>query len=309
MKTRPTASRPTTSSRPTASSLPTTVRLRIAVLTVLLGLLAPATATPVHAENSDEPTDAELAELHEAIGESEVEGVAWYTDEAAGEVVVIADSTVDGGDRNDVRRAAGDKIGALELERTEGEFKLLGRPAPAGTTIIGSGVRCTLGFNVRKGNMKYLITAGHCANKVPSWKAGINNAQKIGPTVQSRFPGGDYALVRYDNRSVKRPGGYVPGNAYVGQPATRVGSTTGQHSGIVTATGVTVRFSGGDMVPNLIQADICAEPGDSGGPLFSGNRALGILSGGTGECPGGGTSFYQPIKPVLAAYGVQLYRK
>ncbi|MFI8523535.1 S1 family peptidase [Promicromonospora sukumoe] len=302
MKTRPTASRPTT-------SRPTTMRLRLAVLAVVAVLVAPATAGPAQAKGSDEPTEAELAELHEAIGESEVEGVAWYTDEAAGEVVVIADSTVDGGDRNDVRRAAGDKIGALELQRTEGEFKLLGRPAPAGTTIIGSGVRCTLGFNVRKGNMKYLITAGHCANKVPSWKVGIKNAQKIGPTVQSRFPGGDYALVRYDNRSVKRPGGYTPGNAFVGQAATRVGSTTGQHSGFVTATGVTVRFSGGDMVPNLIQADICAEPGDSGGPLFSGKRALGILSGGTGDCPSGGISFYQPIKPVLAAYGVQLYYK
>jgi streptogrisin B len=302
MKTCPTAS------RPTASSRPATMRFRIAVLTVLLGLMAPATAGPVQADNSDEPTDAELAELHEAIGESEVEGVAWYTDEAAGEVVVIADSTVDGGDRNDVRRAAGDKIGALELRRTEGEFRLL-RSAPAGTTILGSGVRCTLGFNARKGNVKYLITAGHCANKVPSWKVGIQNAQKIGPTIKSRFPGGDYALVRYDNRSVKRPGGYTPGNAFVGQAATRIGSTTGQHSGFVTATGVTVRFAGGDLVPNLIQANICAEPGDSGGPLFSGKRALGILSGGTGNCPSGGISFYQPIKPVLAAYGVQLYSK
>ncbi|MFE7507503.1 S1 family peptidase [Promicromonospora sp. NPDC057488] len=283
--------------------------MRLAVLAMVLGLMAPATAAPAQAVDSDEPTDAELAELHAAIGESEVEGVAWYTDKAAGEVVVMADSTVTGGERNDVRRAAGDKIGALDLQRLEGEFRPVRQPGSPGATIQGSGTRCSLGFNVRRGPKLYLITAGHCGNDVASWRIGRKNTQKIGPTVKSRFPGGDYALVRYDSRSLVRPSGFVPGKAYVGRKVTRVGSTTGKHSGVVTAVGVTVRYPGGDLVRNLIQTNICAEPGDSGGPLSSGRHALGITSGSAGgNCPAPGLSLYQPIKPVLEAYGVQFYR-
>ena len=109
--------------------------------------------------------------------------------------------------------------------------------------------------------------------------------------------------------SLVRSSGFVPGTAYVGRKATRVGSTTGKHSGVVTAVGVTVRYGGGALVRNLIQTNICAEPGDSGGPLSSGRHALGITSGSAGgECPARGISLYQPIKPVLAAYGVQFYR-
>ncbi|MEH0929165.1 hypothetical protein [Micromonospora sp. CPCC 205558] len=33
---------------------------------------------------------------------------------------------------------------------------------------------------------------------------------------------------------------------------------------------------------------------------------LGILSGGTGNCTAGGTTYYQPIAEVLAAYGLTL---
>ncbi len=298
MNTRPTASRPVA-----------TRRIRIAALAMVLGLLAPATAAPAQAVGSDEPTDAELAELNEAIGESEVEGVAWYTDKTAGEVVVLADSTVTGAERNDVRRAAGDQIGELNLQRTEGEFRPVRRSAGPGTAIHGSGIRCSLGFNVRRGRSLYLITAGHCGNEAASWRVTLRYPHKIGPTVRSRFPGGDYALVRYDSRSLVRPSGFVPGTAYVGRKATRVGSTTGKHSGVVTAVGVTVRYGGGALVRDLIQTNICAEPGDSGGALSSGRHALGITSGSAGgKCPAHGISLYQPIKPVLAAYGVQFYR-
>jgi streptogrisin B len=267
--------------------------------------MAPAVATPAKA---DEPTEAELAELQAAIAESDVEGIAWHTDETAGKVVVTADSTVDGGERNDVRRAAGDEIGALSLQRVEGEFKPVRRTAGPGVAIYGSGVRCSLGFNVRRGGTLYLLTAGHCGDKVASWRVTLGQSLKIGPTVRSQFPGGDYALVRYDTKSLSQQRGFVPGTAYVGRKVTRIGSTTGQHSGVVTAVGVTVRYAGGALVRNLIQADICAEPGDSGGPLSSGRHALGITSGAAGECPARGISLYQPIRPVLEAYGVRLYR-
>ncbi|MGW9545036.1 trypsin-like serine protease, partial [Streptomyces celluloflavus] len=41
---------------------------------------------------------------------------------------------------------------------------------------------------------------------------------------------------------------------------------------------------------------VCAEPGDSGGPLYGSNgTAYGLTSGGSGNCSSGGTTFFQPV--------------
>lgn len=65
---------------------------------------------------------------------------------------------------------------------------------------------------------------------------------------------------------------------------TRRGSTTGVHTGTVTALNVTVHYQSGGTVRGLIQTNVCAEPGDSGGPLYDGTAALGLTSGGSGNC-------------------------
>ena len=36
-------------------------------------------------------------------------------------------------------------------------------------------------------------------------------------------------------------------------------------------------------------------------------KALGLTSGGSGDCKKGGTTFFQPIIPALQAYGVTVY--
>jgi hypothetical protein len=59
-------------------------------------------------------------------------------------------------------------------------------------------------------------------------------------------------------------------------------------------------------VTGLIETNVCAEPGDSGGPLFSEGIALGVTSGGNGDCTAGGTTFFQPITKALTALGVKL---
>ncbi|HWJ54526.1 MAG TPA: trypsin-like serine protease, partial [Propionibacteriaceae bacterium] len=63
----------------------------------------------------------------------------------------------------------------------------------------------------------------------------------------------------------------------------------------------------GGTVSGLIQTTVCAEPGDSGGPLYDGTKALGITSGGSGDCRSGGTTFYQPVPEAANAYGVTVY--
>jgi streptogrisin B len=197
-------------------------------------------------------------------------------------------------------------IAALRVDRAAGVFTPL---VSAGDAIYGGNVRCSLGFNVSSGSTFYFLTAGHCGNVAASWYTNANHTTLIGPTIDSDFPGNDYALVRYDNTSLSHPGGFTAANAFVGESVQRTGSTTGTHSGTVTALNVRVRYvgRGGGTVSGMIQTNVCAEPGDSGGPLFDGSRALGITSGGSGDCRTGGTTFYQPVPEAASAYGVTVF--
>ncbi len=96
------------------------------------------------------------------------------------------------------------------------------------------------------------------------------------------------------------------GDATVGQTVTRSGSTTQVHDSEVTGLDATVNYGSGDVVNGLIETTVCAEPGDSGGALFAGDTALGLTSGGSGDCSSGGTTFFQPVPEALAAYGAEI---
>jgi streptogrisin D len=95
------------------------------------------------------------------------------------------------------------------------------------------------------------------------------------------------------------------GEAVVGQEVTRSGSTTGVFGGTVEALDVSVQYAEG-TVDGTIQTNVCAEPGDSGGALFSGTTALGLTSGGSGDCTSGGQTFFQPVVDALAATGATI---
>ena len=86
---------------------------------------------------------------------------------------------------------------------------------------------------------------------------------------------------------------------------TRSGSTTQVHDGEVTGLNATVNYQEGS-VEGLIQTNVCAEPGDSGGALFAGDTALGLTSGGSGDCSSGGETFFQPVPEALTAYGAEI---
>ena len=93
--------------------------------------------------------------------------------------------------------------------------------------------------------------------------------------------------------------------APVGAPVCRSGSTTGWRCGTVTAVDVTANYAAGP-VQGLVLTSACSEGGDSGGPFVSGSSALGLLSGGTGDCTTAGTSLYQPIDEVVQTEGLRL---
>jgi streptogrisin B len=246
-----------------------------------------------------------LASVDKGVEQSGVEGISWYTDAAAGRVVVTADSSVSSAELATLKRAAGANAGALRIKRTSGVFTPL---LSAGDAIYGGKYRCSLGFNVVSGSTYYFLTAGHCGSLASTWYTNSGHTTLIGPTINYSFPGNDYALVRYDNTSLTHPGGYTVADAFVGESVRRTGSTTGTHSGTVTALNASVRYVGhpGGTVSGLIQTNVCAEGGDSGGPLYDGTKALGLTSGGSGDCTSGGITYFQPVREAVNAYGVTI---
>jgi streptogrisin D len=237
-----------------------------------------------------------------------VTGTAWSVDPTSNQVVIDVDTTVKGAALSRLQAAVAASKGAARIERMNGELR---RTISGGDAIYGGGYRCSLGFNVRSGSTYYFITAGHCTNLASTWYSNSARTTVLGTRAGTSFPGNDYGIVRYTS-SVAHPGA-VGGqditsavNATVGMSVTRRGSTTGIHSGSVTALNATVRYAEG-TVTQMIRTTVCAEGGDSGGSLYSGSRAVGLTSGGSGNCSSGGTTFFQPVMEVLGVYGVSVY--
>jgi streptogrisin D len=183
-----------------------------------------------------------------------------------------------------------------------------------GQAIYGGGSRCSSAFNARSGSTYYVITAGHCTRAITSWRT---SSQPIGNSVARRFPGDDYGTIRVNSPSSLDPRGAIINygsprtitgsrSAYVGQSVCKTGSTTGTTCGTVQRTNVTVNYAEG-AVYGMIQSNTCTQPGDSGGGLYAGSRAVGIVSGGSiGGCGGSFRSFFQPIGEVLDVLGLSL---
>ena len=241
-----------------------------------------------------------------------VPGTAWAVDPAANQVVLSVDDSVTGAALAKVERAAARQGAAVRTEHVAGRFRKL---TLGGEAIRTGGSRCSLGFNVKKGSEYYFITAGHCTNIGSSWTD--SSGRTLGTTAGSSFPGNDYGLVKYSSTPADTQGAVSlygqgtrditsAGNATVGQQVQRSGSTTQVHGGQVTALNQTVNYQEGS-VSGLIRTTVCAEPGDSGGSLFAGSTALGMTSGGSGNCSSGGTTFFQPVTEPMQVYGVSIY--
>ncbi|MET9800218.1 S1 family peptidase [Streptomyces sp. NPDC006368] len=286
-----------------------------AVASALLTAVALAAPTAA-ADSAPAPrvTSAQLAEASDAVLGADVPGTAWYTDAKTGKLVVTADSTVSAAELSEIKEAVGSRSSALEIKRTPGTFNKL---IAGGQAIYAGGGRCSLGFNVRSGSTYYALTAGHCTNIGSTWYTNSANTTVLGTRTGSSFPGNDYGIIRHSNASAADGRVYLyngsyrditaAGNASVGQSVQRSGSTTGLRGGTVTGLNATVNYGNGDVVYGLIQTNVCAEPGDSGGALFSGTTALGLTSGGSGNCSSGGTTFFQPVTEALSAYGVSVF--
>ncbi|MGW2005913.1 S1 family peptidase [Streptomyces nigrescens] len=186
-----------------------------------------------------------------------------------------------------------------------------------GSAIFGGNARCSLGFNVTVKGAPAFLTAGHCGNDSKTWTADQGGSQPLGTVSDSKFPKTDFALVTYDDANAQPQSAVDLQNgstqeitkaaeAAVGMKVQRSGSTTGLSDGTVTGLDATVNYGNGDIVNGLIQTDVCAEPGDSGGAMFSEDSAVGLTSGGSGDCTSGGETFFQPVTDALKATGAEI---
>jgi hypothetical protein len=239
-------------------------------------------------------------------------GTAWMT-RPDGKVVVSYDSTVTGTKLTaltNVTKKLGENV---VLEKLPGK---LTKYVSGGTGIWGGDVKCSVAFNVQRRGKYYALTAGHCGVEASTWYQDADKNLYMGKLHHASYPWNDYALLIYPT-SV-RPGGSVylyngrsqdirvAMNPGVGQYVYRAGITTGLHSGRVTGLGSVVNYGDG-RVAGLIRTSVCAEPGDSGGPLFYRQYAFGITSGGSGDCSSGGVTYFQPVVEALNVYGVSVY--
>ncbi|MEV6010852.1 S1 family peptidase [Streptomyces sp. NPDC051976] len=250
---------------------------------------------------------AQLAKAADATKAADIAGSAWSVDPRSDTLSVTVDSRVTAAQLARLKQSTAGYGDAVHISRVAGRFSKL---LSGGDAIYTDSWRCSVGFNVRSGSTYYFLTAGHCTEGYPDYYT--SGGTYIGPTVGTSFPNNDYGIVRYDS-SVAHSGTVgsqditSAANAYVGESVKRRGSTTGIHGGSVTGLNATVNYGNGEVVYGLIQTNVCAEPGDSGGSLYDGSKAIGLTSGGSGNCTSGGTTFFQPVTEALSAYGVSVY--
>jgi streptogrisin C len=282
-----------------------------------VGIALPASASPASSESVSAVQQVAPLDLLQLQGvmaalDSRADRVpnsvtGWHIDPASNSVVVSATDDA----AAEAFAAGQDKV---RIEH------VAARPVPladlhGGDTITTSeGGRCSVGFNAISGGKRYVITAGHCTKMGGTWSGP--DGSPIGPVAKSSFPGHDFGLVEVTSPSweqthdVDADSGYltVRGTtpAAVGDKVCLSGSTSGYHCGRVQAVGETVNYGDGVVVQGLTRTNVCAEAGDSGCSIMSGNQAQGTLSGGSGGCLLGGQSYFQPIQEVLSTYGLTL---
>jgi len=246
--------------------------------------------------------------------EARMPGTAWSVDPQTNKIEVLADSTIDSAEWDRIQSTVDSMGDVASLKRAPGEFQLF---AAGGDAIFAGSARCSLGFNVTTADgAPGFLTAGHCGVAAAAW-SDTEGGAPIATIQDAVFPGeGDFAIASYDDPATEAPSTVNTGDAQVditgaveaevGQQLERMGSTTGLNPGQVTALDATVTYPEG-TVTGLIETDVCAEPGDSGGPAFTADGgAVGLTSGGSGDCTSGGITFFHPVTGALAATGATI---
>ncbi|MGW5215562.1 carbohydrate-binding protein [Streptomyces sp. NPDC004051] len=234
----------------------------------------------------------------------------WYVDVPENRVLVQARSRAAGAA---FVEAAGLRDSDVGVRTTTDSPRLMQDITGGDAFYIDDAARCSVGFSVTEDEQQGFVTAGHCGAPGAVTTGYDRTAQ--GAFRESTFPGKDMAWVATNDRWTATPGVtaqdgqevQVAGSvqALVGAAVCRSGSTSGWRCGTIQQHDTSVTYPQG-TVGGLTRTTACAEPGDSGGPFVAGVQAQGVTSGGTGDCARGGTTFYQPVNPILSDFGLVL---
>lgn len=285
-------------------------------------------------EHSAADLAAVQAALDDRIADTDpIANTSWGVDPSTNQVSVKIFDGVSTADQKRLTDLAADYGDAVRVEKFPGTLQTNAYESLGGIGIKSkdSGAGCTLGFNVRDSSgQKYFVTAGHCANTSAGlwWHREAGNIYFGKRTEWYDFGGieKDYAVVKYNEDDAIDVAAYgavrAAGTEYEitdsrypfdGESARRAGAVSSDLVGYVLSPSESV-YVDGVLVKNMIMTTHCARHGDSGGPLWAGTDALGVLSGST--TPKGETcnsaqdkyvSFFQPVHWVLAHHGLSAF--
>ncbi len=222
----------------------------------------------------------------------------------------------------------------VEEQACNFELRMCGYPLRGGVSLQAQGRVCTTGFKAignTYGN-RFIITAGHCADDWPNfwtydideWNSGYT-LKTIGPTaaLAGNYPASDWAVInangsKWDGNPWPSEVAYwgvdqqraitSESSSYLGEQVCHSGVHTASSCGYVSALDKTVPYDTGPTVYHLTQIEpICSLPGDSGGPAFIGNTALGIYVAAESverECSKYG--YYHEITDITNQLGVSV---
>ncbi|MFE6776474.1 S1 family peptidase [Streptomyces sp. NPDC057702] len=255
--------------------------------------------------------------------------VAWSVDLASDQVTIKVNDDRGAAARAFLARAARHGA-AVTVVRDQAALAPQAAISPGSKmTINDTNGWCSVGYGARdQSGKQYLVTAGHCVEKLPTLRydgvafakgtktrfavgtrsvdmgiAAVGSGHSITTSVGTWGQAGSVA-VKGGNRAAS------------GAVLCKSGATTGWTCGKVSSYNNTVTYTdqnGGPdtVVTGLGSSTVCTEGGDSGGAYISGNQAQGMTSGGpVGQrCSGvnsRGSSYFQPLDDTLRYYGLTL---
>ena len=158
---------------------------------------------------------------------------------------------------------------------------------------------CSVGFKAL-GNVngnRFVLTAGHCAEAAGEWQSppfSYTNPGYIGAIQEYvTAPASDYAKIKANGNYWDKPSWPVKvaywgtnqeqainyeAYSYIGQYVCHAGANSGASCGTVTALNLVSHQPEGDIYNRTEVQTICSKGGDSGGPVFTGDTALGIFT-------------------------------
>jgi streptogrisin C len=193
-------------------------------------------------------------------------------------------------------------------------------PLPLGSGAVlfdpkgSTSQQCTAAFAATDGVDGYLIAGPTCTGG-DMYTQVNGDFVHVGPIIAVPFPYNGYAIVRVTNTTTRwELVPWVPaGNSRivlkgwketpVGGPVCNADPKLGLKCGTVTAIDQTYTFPWGTAT-GLTENDLCIGS-DLGAAFITGDQAQGVPLGGANICTFG-TSYYQPITPILNQFGLKL---